>query len=405
MRAIPIKLMLTILAVGIFAGSDWRNYHGSDGTSTSDATNLPAAFGDRENIAWKAPLPWRGPSGPIVVAGRVIVTCASGRAQDRLHVMCFAAITGKPLWQRQLAATGHTVCNPYGGVAIPTPASDGQRIFVFYSSNDLACFDLDGNLQWYRGLGYEHPHVRNDSGMGSSPLVVGDTVVVQMENQGESLAAGLDAQTGETRWIQNREPVAVWTSPLCLPGKTPAENLVLLQSRFRLTAHEPHSGRQVWCYEGDCHSIVTGTVSDGCVYLAADGLCALRYDPAEGGVKLLWHEKRLHPECCSPIVHAGRIYLLKSPGVLVCADAATGHTAWQLRLRGHSWATPVLADGRLYVVNYDGLVQIVQLGAEGKLLSTGQIDKEILASPAVSDGAIYFRSNTHLWKLALHANH
>jgi outer membrane protein assembly factor BamB len=403
MKAIPMKLILAALAVGVCGGGDWPQYHGRDGTSCSDETNLPAAFGDRENVAWKAPLPGRGPSCPIVVAGRVIVSCGSGRNQDRLHVLCLDAASGKPLWHRQLAATGHTVCNPFGGMAIPTPASDGRRVFVFYGSNDLACFDLDGNLQWYRGLGYEHPQVRNDSGMGSSPAVVGDTVVVQMENQGDPLAMGLDAQTGATRWSQRREPMAIWTSPLRLPGKTPAEDAVLLQSRSRLTALDARSGRQLWSYEGDCHTMVTAAVCEGCVYLAADGLCALRGDPAGGGVKLLWHEKRLHPGACSPIVHAGKIYLLRSPAILVCADAATGETLWQLRLQGQFWATPVLADGRLYAVNYAGLVQVVQLGAKGKLLGTAQIDKEILACPAVADGAIYFRSNAHLWKVALGA--
>jgi outer membrane protein assembly factor BamB len=404
MKARAIELIFAALATGICAGGDWRHYHGSDGTSSSDETNLPATFSDQENnIAWKAPLPGRGPSSPIVVAGRVIVTCGSGADQGRLHVLCLDAASGKLRWQRQLVATGHSACNPFGGVAIPTPASDGRRVFAFYGSNDLACFDLDGNLQWYRGLGYEHPHVRNDSGMGSSPLVIGDTVVVQMENQGESWAAGLDAGTGETRWTEHREAAATWTSPLCLPGKTPADDVVLLQSRSRLTAHEPRGGRQLWSYEGDCHTMVTGAVRDGRVYLAADGLCALGGDPAGGGVKLLWHEKRLHPGACSPVVHAGKIYLIKSPGILVCADAGTGKTLWQLRLEGQFWATPVLADGRLYAVNYAGLVQVVQLGTKGKLVGKAQIDKEILACPAVADGAIYFRSNAHLWKVALGA--
>jgi outer membrane protein assembly factor BamB len=400
MKAMPIKFMLVALAVGVCGGGDWPQYHGGDGSSSSEERDLPAAFSPRENVAWKAPLPGRGPSSPIVVAGRVIVTCGSGREQGRLHVLCLDAASGKPLWQRQLAATGHTVCNPFGGVAIPTPASDGRRVFVFYASNDLACFDLEGNLQWYRGLGYENPRVRNDTGMGSSPLVIGDTVVVQMENQGESLAMGLDATTGQTRWTARREAAATWTSPLGRPGRTPADDAVLLQSRSRLTAQDPRTGRQLWSYEGDCHTMATGAVGPGRVYLAADGLCALDVAADGKSVKLAWHEKRLHPGPCSPIVHAGKIYLVKPPAILVCADAATGHTLWQLRLQGQFWATPVVADGRLYAVNYAGLVQVVQLGATGKLLGTAQIDREILACPAVAEGAIYFRSNANLWKIS-----
>ena len=103
----------------------------------------------------------------------------------------------------------------------------------------------------------------------------------------------------------------------------------------------------------------------------------------------------------SPVVHDGRAYALKRPAILVCGDLADGRVLWQLRLKGPVWATPVLADGHAYVVNHPGLVQVVRLGDEGELVGTGQIDPGILASPAVADGAIYFRSDTHLWKVAL----
>ncbi|MCX7668593.1 MAG: PQQ-like beta-propeller repeat protein, partial [Anaerolineae bacterium] len=99
-------------------------------------------------------------------------------------------------------------------------------------------------------------------------------------------------------------------------------------------------------------------------------------------------------------VHEGRVYVTKSAGVLACADATNGKVLWQVRLRGPIWATPALAGGHLYVVNHDGLVQIVRVDGHGALVGTGQIDKGILASPAVADRAIFFRSNQHLWKIA-----
>ena len=405
MRAGIYNLLLTaipaILAPGLCAGGDWRGFRGGDTTSVSAETGVPKEFSPEAGVAWKAPLPGTGPSGPIVVAGRVIVTAASGPRQDRLHVLAFDAASGKPRWERQLWATGSSVCNSFGGIAAPTPASDGRRIFAFFGSNDLASFDLDGNLQWFRGLTHESPQTRNEVGMASSPLVVGDTVIVQMESQGESFAAAIDTATGQTRWRIAREQAATWTSPTLLRGKTPGEDLVLLQSKSSLSAHEPHGGTEVWRHKAPCSTMSSATCEGGRVFLpAGGGLVALAFDPEQRSVGVLWEESRLRAENASPVCHEGHLYTLKSPGILVCGDAATGKVLWQVRLKGPIWATPVIAGGHAYVVNHEGLVQVVRLGTEGVLAGSGQIDGGILASPAVADGAIYFRSNRHVWKIA-----
>jgi len=117
-------------------------------------------------------------------------------------------------------------------------------------------------------------------------------------------------------------------------------------------------------------------------------------------VKRLWGQQRLRSANASPLVHKGRVYTMKAPGILVCGNADDGAVQWQLRLKGPFWATPVLADGKIYAVNHGGLVQVVELGEKGKLLGSSQIDGPILASPAVADRAIYFRSDRHLWKVA-----
>lgn len=399
-RTTATYLTLAAAVVWLFAGGDWLHFRGSDTNSVSNEKNLPVTFDDNKNVAWKVPLPGRGPSSPIVVAGRVVVTSASGPKQDRLHVLCFDARTGKLRWERQLWATGHLVFNAYGGVAAPTPASDGRLIFAFFASNDLACFDLEGNLKWYRGLGHDWPAVRNDLGMASSPLVLGRTVIAQLDTPGDSFVAGIDTESGQTRWRIEREKGAIWASPTVLRGKTREEDLVLLQSRSRLSAHHPHTGKLVWEYEAQCHSISSVTTSGDRVYLPAWGLHALQFDPATRSVKLLWYRKdRLSSSDQSPVVHDGRTYTIQSKSILSCGDAASGKRLWQLRLKGTIWASPVLADGRLYCVNHRGLVQVVELGQKGKQSDAGQLDGGVLATPAVADGAIYFRSNQHLWKV------
>ncbi len=399
MRSDCLPVILLLAGMGVLAGSDWRHFRGSETTSVSDEKNLPRQFGKKENVAWKAPLPGGGPSGPIVVAGRVVVTAAAGPRQDRLHVLCFDAATGTLRWERRLWATGHTICNPFGGVAGPTPASDGRLIFAFFSSNDLACFDLDGNLKWLRGLAFESPTTRNDVGMASSPLVSGDTVIVQLENPGKSFVEGIDTATGQTRWRLDREWEPAWTSPTLLRGRRAAGDLALIQSRNRLTAVEPQSGKTVFDHQAACSTISSPTTAGDCIYVAIGGLTALRYNPATRGVTLLWEERRLRCENASPVVHDGRTYTIKDSGILVCGDAASGNVLWQLRLKGPIWATPAIADGHLYAVSLDGLVQVVRLGKEGTLAGTGQIDGGVLASPAVADGAVFFRTPSHLWKI------
>lgn len=382
------------------AGADWLQFRGTDNTSRSDERNLPIRFGERENVAWKTPLPGRGPSSPIVVHGRVVVTASSGARQDRLHLLALDAESGHVLWHRQLWATGHTNCHPFASVATNTPASDGQRIIAMYSSNDIACFDLEGNLRWFRGLAHDYPTMRNDVGMSSSPLVIGPVVVVQCENQGESFAAGLDKQTGRTRWRIEREHDAIWSSPTVLRGPTPGEDIVLLHGRDALSALDPATGKLLWKYPASCHTTASLTTAGNRIFLPANGIHALEYDRATRKARLLWYEPRLRGGNASPVAVDGKVYVVKPPAIFVCGDAQTGRVLWQVRLKGPVWATPVVAGGHAWVVNHKGLVQVVRLGTKGELVATSQIDPGILASPAVADGAIYFRSDENLWKIS-----
>ena len=155
-----------------------------------------------ENIAWKIRSPGKGVSGPIVVGDNVIVTASSG-PRERAGCMCCASTpaTGKERWSRQFWATGSTLCNPMTAVACNTPASDGERIYAQFSSNDLVCLDLAGNLVWFRGLNFDYPAARNDTGMASSPVVVGDTVVVQSRVPGRFVC-------GRVEQAHRRRPVA-----------------------------------------------------------------------------------------------------------------------------------------------------------------------------------------------------
>ena len=394
--------------------ADWRQFRGNDRNgAAADADSRPAPpthWSASENVAWKAALPGRGTSSPIVVAGRALVTCSSGPRQDRLHVLAFDVATGRLLWERRFWATGRTFCHPMTAVATPTPASDGRRVFCYFSSNDLVALDVDGNLLWLRGLGLEHPQAGNDIGLASSPLIAGDAVVVQSEGQGDSFAAAFDAATGATRWQIARPRGGSWSSPTLLRRVAADDNLVLLQSTSGVTAHDPVTGRQICSLATACNDIASAATVGDVVYLpTSGGVQALRSPRGATAAEPLWTAPKLSFGAASPVVHAGRVYTVNRAGVLNCGDAATGAILWQLRLKGAIWGSPAVAGGNMYLVNRDGVGLVVRLPANeqaagakpsGELIGEGAIDEPVLASPAIADGALYIRSDAHLWKIA-----
>jgi outer membrane protein assembly factor BamB len=395
--------LVTLLSLTTFSrAGDWRQFRGNETNSVSEEARLPVKWSATESIAWKTALPGRGLSSPIIVGDRIFVTCSSGYRQDRLHVVCFSASDGAKLWERQFTATGRTMSHPKTCNAAPTPASDGQRVFALYSSNDLVCLDLEGNLVWYRGLTYDHPNVSNSLGMASSPVVIGDTLIAQVENDSESLATGVDVATGVSRWTIQRPKRANWTSAALL-SKTGGsdEDLVLLQSSEGLAALQPASGKVVWNYTDGASTIPSSVVSDGVIYIPSHGITALRPTPGSANPEMLWRAGKLGPATPSPLVYEGRLFSVNGAGVLTCGDTKTGAEKWKLRLSGPFTGSPVAGGDHLYFFNEKGEASVVKPGDEqGELVSTNDLGETFLCTPAIANGAIYIRSDQTLWKIA-----
>lgn len=401
MRLFFFVSLVALLSSSLHAG-DWRQFRGNDSSGISGESGLPVKWSATENIGWKAALPGRGLSSPIVVGDRVFVTCSSGFRHDRLHVVCLNVSDGKVRWERQFTATGRTMTFPKICNAAPSPASDGKRIFALFSSNDLVCLDLDGNLQWYRGLTYDHPNVSNSLGMASSPVVVGDTLVAQVENDSQSLATGVDVATGLSRWTIERPKRANWTSAVTLhKGDGADEDLVLLQSSQGIAAVQPMTGKSVWSYTDGASTIPSSVISDGIVYIPSQGITALRPPHGSANPEVVWRQGKLGPATPSPLAYDGRLYTVNGAGVLISADIKTGEEKWKLRLTGPFSGTPVAAGGLLYFFNEKGLGQVVKPGDEsGELVSSNDLGETILCTPAIANGAIYIRSDSTLWKIA-----
>jgi outer membrane protein assembly factor BamB len=402
--------MRNLVVIGLWLGwvaiaqaGDWRQFRGSESNGLGDDVLPPTKWSASENIAWKASLPGRGLSSPIVVGERVFVTCSSGFREDRLHVVCFSVKDGSRLWDRQFSATGRTSHFPTSSVASSTPASDGQRIFALYSSNDLICLDLDGNLQWFRGLTFDHSNASNSLGMASSPLLVGSTLVTQIENDSESLATGIDVTNGVSRWTSVRPKRANWTSAILWPKRFGGdEDLALLQSSEGISAIKPLTGDVAWKYSEGASTIPSSVVADGILYAVSNGITALKPPTDSASLEQLWKASKLGPGTGSPLVYNGRLYSINSAGVLLAADLKSGAIKWQLRIPGPFSGSAVAAGGHLFVFNEKGEGHCVKLGDDaGELVSTGDLAGEVfMCTPAISNGAIYVRSDKTLWKIA-----
>jgi outer membrane protein assembly factor BamB len=400
---LPNLFLLVLLALSSSGGAaDWPQFRGPDSTGVAANASIPTKL----KIDWAAPLPGRGLSSPIVIGDRVFVTCASGSKQERLHLICFSYADGGKIWERQLQATGRTMSHPKTSVAAPTPCSDGSRIFAIWSSNDLAAFDLEGNLLWLRGLTADYANASNSLGMASSPIVIGTTVVVMIENDSESYSLGIDTATGRNSWKLERPKSANWTSPISWRMDAQSNPVAVLQSSKGLLAVDAGSGSKLWEYTGGASTMSSSVVADGKVFAVSNGITALAPKTNSNTPTQVWNSRQINPATVSPLVLGGQLFSINGAGIITSADTATGQVKWKVRLTGPFSSSPVGAGPYLVAVNEAGLVQVVDIaGSEG--VSAGQFQlplnqaaKElILCTPALSAGHLFVRSDSNLWRL------
>lgn len=391
--------VLISMCVNHVKAEDAPQFRGAGGLGVSKETGLPTTWNGKENIRWKAALPGKGLSGPVIARGRVYVTANTTHNQRRLHVLCFDEQTGKQLWHRQFWATGSTLCHPKTNMAAPTPVTDGERVIALFATGDMVCLSNDGNLEWCRSLVGDYPTLGNNVGMATSPILWKDLVILCLENAGESFAAGIDKRTGENRWRVDRPSGINWVSPLLI--ETNGQPEVVFQSPDDLTAYDPAKGTKKWALsKKGFQPIPSPTFGDGLVFAPGQKFFAIQPGSGKEGPQVLWESNKLPTGYSSPIYHERRIYALSYKGVLNCADGATGKPLWDIRLEGDYAASPLLADGKIFAVNEEGTTSVVTAGAEGKLLASNPIVDTILASPVASGGAIYLRSDRFLYCIA-----
>ena len=389
------RCLLAVICISL-AGFDWPQFRGPGGQSVSKE-KVPVQFSDTDSIAWKTDLPAKGASSPIVIGDRVIVTCSGGDDQEQLYCCCLDAKTGELQWTQKFWATGRTLCHPLSANAAPTPASDGKHIFAFFSSNDLACLDLDGNLIWYRGLAVDYPKAGNDVGMSASPAVKDGVVVVLVESQGASFAMGLDVRNGTTLWTNEREKIGSWTSPVITSNAGRPQ--VAIQSPQRLSVLDLKTGNVVSDFEGEGNSVTSPIFVDNLLVAPVDGMTAFKC--SGGNVEKMWTSSRIKPGSASGVVYKGKVMALHRGGVLNMFSLSDGEPIGKVRVGGSHWATPVVAGEHMYFFAQDGTAKVVSLADDPKVVHEHKFEGEVfLGSPAISDGALFFRSDKSIWKVS-----
>lgn len=412
--------LIRITFVLIFAftlnvqANDWPSWRGPSGQGQTDDKNLPLTWGGakKENILWKSPLPGtdaarqdENQSSPIVCKDRVLVTVsfwpkdADPKGYPEHHVVCYAVKDGKQLWDTTVPPGPWLLRDLRGGYTAPTPACDGERVYVLFGSAVLAGLDLEGKLLWRKNI---VPH-DYDVAIGNSPLVHEGLVLLmceQMKGKKASRLMAFDGKTGDVKWEQKR-PDADWTHSTPLLTTIKGKRTLLVASAEALQALEPESGKVLWSCKSPSGNRVGDTVTPilagEIVYIdSGRGGPGFAVDASNASVK--WKLPQVPEGFSSPVVAGEHIYRLLSGGVLRCWKLETGQQVYSERLDGVSAAaSPIAAaDGRVYCASA-GKSYVVKAGAKFEVLAVNDLGDGGPASPAVADGHLFLKGRRFLW--------
>ena len=387
---------LTLAFTLTLGAADWPQFKGPGASGVSDETALPTEWSKTKGVKWQAKLPARGVSSPVVAAGKVYVTCSSGKRDDRLHVLCFDAATGKDLWHRQLNATGPTACHQMTCMAAPTPVADATGVYALFATGDLVAFDPDGNLRWYRSLVGDYPDITNQVGMAASPVLAKDKLIVPMDNDGDSFLAAVDVRYGKNVWKVSRPRSINWVTPLV--RDTAGKTEVLFAGPNGLTAYDADNGSKRWLYKDGGGAIPTGSLVGDTLFLPTKGVTAVKLGPDGVAGEPVLKAKELGTRHASPLVYKGRVYAVDGNGIITAADAKTGKLLFDERRKTPFSASPVGGDGKVYCVNEKGVTTVLKAGTdEYDVLADNDLGEEVLGTPAISGGCLFIRTDKTLF--------
>lgn len=399
--------------VSMSRAEDWPEFRGPTGQGLVTKGELPTTWGKDKNIAWKQAIPGKGWSSPIVVGGRVYLTTAAPVKDSNglsLEALCLDAGNGAILWEKEIFRQDgkrSPSIHSKNSHASPTPLIRGEKLFVHFGHQGTACLNLKGDVLWQNvSLRYAPVH-----GNGGSPILVDDLLVFSCDGGDQRFIAALDVADSKVRWKTDRtaETDRNFSFSTSLLIEVNGQKQIISPGSGAVTAYDPVNGKEIWWVRYKGYSVVPRPVyGHGLIFVSTGydrpSFLAIRAD-GKGDVTdthVVWKTNKAAPLTPSPLLVGEELYTVSDSGMACCRDARTGEIHWQERLGGTYSASPLLAGGKLYFLSEQGSTAVVRAEKRFQLVAKNVLGERSLASPAAASGALFIRTEKHLYRIGDH---
>jgi len=396
---------LVLLGQGAAWGEDnWMRFRGPEGTGHSQDAAIPVSW-DESAVKWRVDLPGRGQSSPVNFGNRLFLTAANPDGTRR-QVLCYSCEDGELLWSREVEVAQPETPHRMNSFATPTCVTDGERVVAFFGPGGLHAYDLDGNPLWSRQLG-EFP---GPWGVAASPVIDGGRVIQNADAQGTSWLMAFDVETGEELWRTPRQdlPRGGWSTPIFIAFDGRRE--MVLNGEFGVRGYDPETGEEWWFCRGfNGRGSPVPDFAHGILYVV-NGKPGDTYAVRPGGrgdvteTHMVWHaEREGGRDLSSPAVVGDHVFIVTMSGIAMGYDAHSGDVHFKERLDGAFSASPLVANGLIYLTTEQGKVLVVKPGESLELVAENPLGADrgeiFRSTPAPIRGDLYIRSDRALYRV------
>jgi len=373
----------------------YPSFRGPNGLGISPHKNIPITW-DRAsgtNVTWKVKIPLPGFNSPVIWENYLFVT---GADKTNESVYCYNATNGTLIWEHKVTGIERPAGKPIKpteetGYAAPTVTTDGIGVFAIFATGDIVCVDFQGNRRWAKNLGIPDNHY----GHASSLLLYKNKLIIQFDTNSGGKLLAVDSSNGSTIWDTPRSTKVSWASPILASIGNQVE--IVLSSTPKVAGYDPENGKELWSV--DCLSGEVGP-SPAClngVIFAANEYAKLVAIKPGSPATILWESNEYLPDVASPVAANGLLFIATSYGVASCFDAVSGELMWEYESPAGFYASPIIADGKVFFLDVDGQMHILSLAKEKSLLGEPKLGEKAVSTPAFANGKIFLRGYDHLY--------